>query len=71
MTNLNFRTRFMSKVMDRGADRLGQQDSYVIAEYTLFRITPILDPVMSMSMAPMYEHINEAPFEFVAKTDVE
>lgn len=64
MTNLNFRTRFMSKVMDQGAHLLGQQDSYAIAEYTLFRITHDLDPVMSMSMAPMYQHINEEPFPF-------
>jgi len=68
MSSLNFRTRFMSSVLDQGHDLFGQRDAYEIAAYTLLRITPILDPVMSMSMAPMYEHINEEPFPF-PKTD--
>jgi hypothetical protein len=68
MSNLNFRTRFMSTVLDQGTALLGQQDSYEIAQYTLFAANSILDPVMSMSMAPMYEHINEEPFPFETKT---
>jgi hypothetical protein len=59
----------MSSVLDQGAGHFGHPDAYVLAKYTLLRIAPLLDPVMSMSIPPMYERINEEPFPFFQKTE--